>query len=215
MTLRALCVLGVLCGPIGCDGTITDRPPVQLQRNMLNQAKGKTQSASEFFADGRTMRPQEQGVVARNLKLTEDDEHLRADDPYWRGKVKGQPAKTYPPKVQVDAVLLARGRQAYDIHCAACHDRTGAGRGLVLQRPGFAPAPKLYEQRVVNLTAGEMFDAISNGQVGARPITMPGYAHQIPVADRWAIIAYVRALQRARRTKLEDLTPQEREALPK
>src|SRR3990167_9329590 len=114
--MRALVPILAVALAAGCDGTITDQPPVQLQRNMLNQAKGKTQSASEFFSDGRTMRAPVDGTVGRQLKHTEDDDQLRADDHYWRGKLKGKPAKTYPAQVQVDLALLARGRKAYDIH---------------------------------------------------------------------------------------------------
>jgi mono/diheme cytochrome c family protein len=135
------------------------------------------------------MRPPVPGTVA--VGEPKQDAHLE------RGKLGGENASTLP--LELDRELLDRGRRRYDIYCAPCHDRTGSGNGIVVQR-GLVPPPSFHDARIRAMPVGEIFNVISNGVRN-----MPSYAAQIPVRDRWAITAYVRALQVARKAGLEDV----------
>jgi mono/diheme cytochrome c family protein len=103
--------------------------------------------------------------------------------------------------------LLARGRERFNIYCSPCHDRTGDGRGMVVRR-GYQPPPSLHIDRLREAPVGHFFDVMSNG-LGA----MPDYASQIPVSDRWAISAYVKALQLSRNAPISDVPPDKRTGL--
>jgi len=167
------------------------------RQDMHDQPKAKPQSKSAFFVDGRTGRPPVEGSVGRG--------QLREDDHLYKGKVDGKFVTSFP--FAVDATVMARGQERYNIFCAPCHARTGLGNGMVVQR-GFKVAASHHLERLRNETNGYWFDVISNG-FGV----MPGHAAQIPVSDRWAIVAYVRALQLSRNAAAADLPEAEREAL--
>ena len=132
--------------------------------------------------------------------------HLDADDHLYRGLVDGAPAATFPLPITAD--VMARGRERYDIYCAPCHDVAGTGRGSVVQR-GMLPPPTFHDDRLRAMPLGEFYGVITDGVRN-----MPGYAAQIPVNDRWAIAAYVRALQRSRNATLEDIPAAERANVP-
>jgi len=168
------------------------------RQDMHDQPKGKPQSKSNFFVDGRTARLPVEGTVARG--------DLREDDHLYRGKVDGVFVTTFPFKI--DAAIMARGRERYTIFCTPCHGQTGLGNGLVVQRGFKVPAASHHLERLRNAPVGYWFDVITNG-FGV----MFGYAAQIPVKDRWAIIAYVRALQLSRNATLQDIPEAEREAV--
>ncbi len=131
---------------------------------------------------------------------------LREDDHLYRGKVDGVFVTTFPFKI--DAAVMERGRERYDIFCSPCHGTTGLGNGMVIQRGFKTPAASHHIERLRLAPLGYWFDVITNG-FGL----MYGYAAQIPVHDRWAIIAYVRALQLSRNATAEDIPEAEREAL--
>ncbi|MCB9555417.1 MAG: c-type cytochrome [Deltaproteobacteria bacterium] len=160
---------------------------------MDQQARYDPQEPNPFFEDGRAMRLDVPGTVARG--------ELNADPHYYTGKVAGAFAKTLPDQVKLTIDLLERGRERFDIYCATCHDRTGNGKGLITARGlkwGFVPPPSFHLKRIKQLPLGQLFDIASNGVR-----TMPGYRAQIPVADRWAIVSYLRALQVARTAPLD------------
>jgi hypothetical protein len=171
-------------------GKPSEDPPIHLNPNMDSQPKYEAQEESEFFEDKLTMRPPVAGTVARG--------DLREDDAYYRGKnpdgslVKGMP-------VQITMGLLQRGQERYNIYCAPCHDQTGSGQGIIIKK-GFLPPPSMHLDRIRILPDGHYYDVISNGIRN-----MPSYKHQIPVADRWAIVAYVRALQRSQNASADDV----------
>ena len=167
------------------------------RQDMHDQPKYKTLAASTFFPDGKSARPVIPGTVARG--------QLRTDDAFYRGRT-GDAAVTALP-VPISRQLLERGRQRFDIFCAPCHGRLGDGAGMVVQR-GFRPPPSLHIDRLREAPVGHFFDVVSNG-FGA----MPGYASRIPAADRWAIIAYVRALQLSQNARLEDVGADQRKLL--
>ena len=164
---------------------------------MHNQPKFRPLRASEFFGDARSARPQVEGTVARG--------HLEDDELLNTGKIDGKAVDLFP--FPVTAVTMARGRERYDVFCSPCHGRTGLGDGMVVRR-GLRKPPSHVIDRLRAAPAGYLFDVITNG-FGA----MPDYRAQIPVPDRWAIVAYMRALQLSAHAALADLPPADRAAL--
>jgi mono/diheme cytochrome c family protein len=167
------------------------------RQDMHDQPKFIPLRESGFFADRRSGRPLVEGTVARG-KLGED-ELLNT------GKVNGQPADTFP--FPVSAGVLARGRERFDIFCSPCHGRSGSGEGMIVRR-GYKRPPSFHIDRLRDMPAGYFFDVIANG-FGA----MPDYRAQISVRDRWAIVAYVRALQLSGHATIDDVPPSERPKL--
>ena len=145
--------------------------------------------ASTFFANGASARPFVANTVARGT--------LRQDEHLYQGKVNGQLADTFP--MPVTAEVMARGQERYNVYCTPCHGRTGQGNGVVVQR-GFRAPPSYHEERLRTAPAGYFFDVMTNG-FGA----MQDYASQVSVADRWAIAAYIRALQLSQRATIDDV----------
>ena len=195
------CALGLLSA---CRGMPSKEPPVHLNRNMDTQDKYKPQRISTLFEDGRTMRPQVEGTVGRELLettygvdidgLNNDDRYLRDNDAYWRGvNEDGSTLESIPSPLKVDMAFLERGQQRYNIYCTPCHGIAGYGNGPVKKRAGL-PVPSYHDKYKRALTAGHIYGVISNGSQSG---LMMGYKHQIPVKDRWAIVAYVRALQKS------------------
>ncbi len=166
----------------GCwRGATSPRPPWHPNPNMDNQPKYRPQAASAFFYDGATMRPPVAGTVARG--------ELRHDTAFYTGlEADGVPVAAMP--IEVDEALIERGRERYDIYCAPCHHRRGNGKGMLWDRAQIKSAD-LHEERLRAASDGQMFDVITNG-LGM----MSGYRYPIPAGDRWAIIAYVRRLQK-------------------
>jgi len=171
------CVLATGC----TRGSTSSRPPIHLNPNMDDQPKAQAQEASAFFADGKVMRSPVPGTVARG--------DLEADPAVATGVgPDGAPVASSP--VPIDAHLLARGAARYQIYCQPCHGASGNGKSMLRERAG-VPTADLLEDRLREVPDGYIFDVVSHG-FGL----MPSYAYQIPVADRWAIIAHVRELQR-------------------
>ncbi len=164
---------------------------------MHDQPRYEPLERSGFFKDQRAARPLPAGTVARG--------QLRADQHFYEGRVGGRPATELP--VPATAALLARGQERYGIYCTPCHDRTGSGRGMIVQR-GYPAPSSFHVERLREATPGYFFDAITRG-FGV----MPSYAVQIPPQDRWAIIAYIRALQLSQHASVDDVPAVERGAL--
>jgi mono/diheme cytochrome c family protein len=149
------------------------------RQDMHDQPKYEPLEASNFFPDGQTSRPLVEGTVARG--------QLREDEHFYTGKIGGQLATTFPAPVTRDVV--DRGQERYNIYCAPCHDRVGRGEGMIVQR-GYRQPQSFHIDRLREAPPGHFFDANTNG-FGA----MPDYRAQIRPEDRWAIVAYIRALQ--------------------
>jgi mono/diheme cytochrome c family protein len=149
------------------------------RQDMHDQPKYKPFRQSEFFADGQAMRPFVPGTVAQGT--------LREDEAYFAGR-SGDDFVTKIP-VAVTAALLERGRTEFQVFCSPCHGRTGMGDGMIVRR-GFKRPGSYHVDRLRQMPIGYFFDVISKGY-GA----MSNYASQVPVEDRWAIAAYIRALQ--------------------
>ena len=167
------------------------------QQEMAKQPRYEPLDKSEFFDDQRAARPLVEGTVARGF--------LREDDHLYRGLVDGKPADAFP--FPIDKQALLRGRERYNIFCAPCHDQLGTGQGMIVRR-GYQAPPSFHSDRLRQTEAGMFFQHITHGLRA-----MPDYAQQISPEDRWAIIAYVRALQLSQNTRLSDLTEQERGSL--
>ena len=167
------------------------------RQEMYDQPKYKTLGESNFYSDRRASRPLPEGTVARGW--------LRADPRLSEGK-DGRMLVTALP-MPLTRELLLRGRERYNIFCAPCHDRAGAGRGMVVRR-GYQPPPSFHVERLRDAPVGHFFDVVTNG-LGA----MPDYASQIPVEDRWAIAAYVKALQFSQYAPASDVPPEKRAGL--
>jgi mono/diheme cytochrome c family protein len=167
------------------------------RQDMHDQPKYRPLESSAFFPDGRASRPVVEGTVARG--------QLGEDAAWTTGRVGKEWVRTAP--VPFTAERLARGRERFDIFCSPCHDRVGTGGGMVVQR-GFKRPPSFHIDRLRQAGDGYFFETITLG-FG----TMPSYATQIPVDDRWAIVAYVRALQLSQGATLADVPADERARL--
>ena len=188
-----LAALGSAVLLAGCQGDTARLPPVHLVQNMDQQKRFDPQEPNEFFDDGRAMRLPVEGTVARG--------ELADDDHRYRGRIGTEYANTIPIKVTVD--LIEHGRSRYNIYCAPCHDHAGTGQGVVAKRGlkhGMVPVPNLHDRRLRAMRVGQIFATISDGARG-----MPAYGAQIPVDDRWAVVAYVRAIQIARSASARQL----------
>jgi mono/diheme cytochrome c family protein len=166
----------------GCArGCTSSRPPIHLNPSMDNQPKVRAQAASTFFYNGAAMREPVPGTVAIG--------GLKEDTPFFTGKgADGQFVATSP--VPVNDTVVERGRERYRIYCQPCHDARGDGKGILFQR-GNVPTASLHQEKYLTYTDGQIFDVITNG-FGL----MSGYRWPIATADRWAIVSYVRVLQR-------------------
>ena len=175
---------------LGCArGQPRDQRPLMIVPDMEFQKKLKAQGYTPLFEDGRTMRTPPPGTVAQGT--------LHADKPYFEGKNAGEFIRFNPREITPE--LLGRGQERFDIYCAPCHDRTGGGKGIVVGY-GLGPPPSFHQDRVREFAEGYIFDVITNGVRN-----MPAYGAQIPVEDRWAIVAYFRALQRSQHATLDDV----------
>ena len=186
LTLIILLTLAFLI-LISCRGQLTESPPIHLNPNMDMQSKYKAQKLSK--------NPPENTVPWGRYSVTSEsskrEDFLRAEKDVYEGlRNDGSFIQKIPRQYQVDKKFLARGQERFDIYCAVCHDRVGTGKGTVASR-GIGVVPNFRDDRFRTMGDGEIFNTISKGK-GA----MPAYATQIEVDDRWAIIAYIRALQR-------------------
>ena len=170
---------------------------VACRQDMHDAPRYEPLEASAFFDNGGSARTLVANTVPRG--------YLREDELLYSGKLSGQFANTFPKAVTAD--VMARGQERYDVFCSPCHGRTGVGNGMIVQR-GFRQPPSYGEQRLRDAPAGYFFDVMTNG-FGA----MQDYAAQVPVADRWAIVAYIRALQLSMNATVADVPAERRSDL--
>ncbi len=180
-------------------------------QDMADQPHIEPLETSEFF-EGQSARPLVIGTVARG--------NLRTDTVFYEGRRNGRLITEFPIQTVADRLeiagseeevmlgILKRGRERFDIYCAPCHDRTGSGQGMVVQR-GFPAPPSFHIDRLRTAPVGLFYDVMTKG-FGR----MPDYASQIPPEDRWAIAAYLRALQLSQNANADELPESDREALP-
>ena len=199
--ITTFALIVVLLVTSGCfQGRPSSREPIHLNPNMDQQEKYRPQAESNYFEDGATMRPIVEGTVARGL--------LKEDTEYHFGKdAKGNFINTFPKQINVTMELLQRGQERYNIYCTPCHGRIGNGRGIVVEK-GMLPPPSFHSDSIKVYPNGRVFDVITNGVRN-----MPPYKYQIPVEDRWAIIAFFKALQRSQNATIQDVPQSERGSL--
>jgi mono/diheme cytochrome c family protein len=162
---------------------------VGCRQDMQDEPKFFPQRGTSFYADGRSVRPQVENTVARN--------QLHEDAYFYTGLANGKEGDGLP--FPVTAQVLARGQERYNVYCTPCHSRVGNGAGMIVQR-GYAPAGNFHTARLETAPLGHFFHVISNGY-GA----MPDYSAQIVPADRWAIVAYIKALQLSQKATQADV----------
>ncbi len=186
-TLIVLLVVSIA----GCRGSFSRRPPIELFPDMVRQPKVRPQTPDPVFADGRGSRLPVAGTVARGQPFE--------DTPYHTGRIPGTTNFVETLPVPVTAELLKRGQERYTIHCAVCHGAGGDGKGIIAkyQMAGMA---NFHDKRLVGLPDGDLFNTITYGKTLMQP-----YGANVDIADRWAIVAYVRALERSRLASLEDV----------
>lgn len=190
--LATFFVVVLTVGILGFRGSISSKPPLEVFPDMDRQPKLRPQESSNFFADGRVERPLPAGVVARG--------NLRADAAVYQGRTAGgEWVRGIPSPLTVDARFLQRGRERFNISCAPCHGKLGDGNGIT-KSYGMGATPTFHDDRIRTMAEGEIFNTITNGKA-----TMMGYADKVVPEDRWAIIAYVRALQRAQHGSVADV----------
>ncbi len=181
VTLRKLSSLGLLLILAGC------------RQEMYDQSRVKPMAQSDFYSDLRTARTPVDGTVARG--------QLHEDTYLYTGKIGANPGDYMP--FAITEADLARGRERFNIYCAPCHSRLGDGNGMVVQR-GYKHPPTYHQERLRKAPLGYFFDVMTNG-FGA----MPDYSSQIPVEDRWRIVAYIRALQLSQNATQADIAGQQ------
>ncbi len=191
-TIFIVALLGAMA-LAGCRGGVSEKPPIHLNPNMDDQERFEAQEANPFFADGRAMRQPVFGTVARGM--------LKEDTRFFKGQeADGSYVLDIPVPITREFVL--RGRERYNIYCAVCHGKAGDGQGIVMAGGYGIMSIGYHNNRLRQIENGYLYDVIANGVR-----TMPAYGQQIPVADRWAITAYVRALQLSQDATADDIPP--------
>lgn len=184
----------------GCRGTESELPPIHPNLNMDFQQKYDPQEASSFFADGRAMRQPVPGTVPQGF--------LREDAELHFGETGAGQLATRNP-LPMTRELLVRGRERYNIYCTPCHGAAGYGDGIIISgQYGYTPAPSYHTEQLREVSDGYLYQVITNGVR-----TMPPYGYMIPVADRWAIVAYIRVLQRSQNAGSGDVPAEIRTAV--
>jgi mono/diheme cytochrome c family protein len=243
LMIGALAACVALLPPLwiaGVRASTSAAPRLYVFSEMFFQPKFKPQTPSTLFTDGRAMRPPVPGTVARG-ELQADERFYRGVQPGERPATKTKPGASPEPKetndsqgpkeskepsepeepnwvqqmpVEVTPELMKRGRLQFNVYCATCHGRAGDGDGLVsqraklLQQGTWLSPTSLHADAVRQQPVGKLYNTITNGVR-----KMPGYGRQIPVLDRWAVVLYVRALQRSQRGSLDDVPVEERREL--
>jgi mono/diheme cytochrome c family protein len=207
--LFAVLVLIVL-GVAGRQGDLFRHRPLQIFPDMKRQLKLRPQTPNGFFASGLSSQLPPPGTIAQAKPITVGGREVYPfeDMPVNTGRKPGTTNFVELNPYAVTGGLLARGQQRFTIYCSPCHGQTGEGNGITKKIGAMAVVANLHDKRIVELADGEIFNTVSYGK-----LNMQGYAPQIGVEDRWAIIAYLRALQLSRLGSVDDLTPETRAKL--
>ena len=202
-------VVVLLVSVMGFRGSPSTRPPLEVFPDMDHQAKYKPQAESKFFADRRADRPLPAGTVPFGRDANhEDPAFLRADDAHYAGKAAdGSFVRGFPKDIEVTRAFVERGQNRFQIYCSPCHGQLGDGNGIT-KSYGMLTVPSYHDDRIRNMPEGEIFNTITNGKN-----TMMPYADKLSPDDRWAVVAYVRALQRAAHGSINDVPTEQRGGL--
>lgn len=194
INLLLLCIFVLIAG---CRGYRSEKPPVHINPNLDHQAKFKAQSFTEHPPEG-TVPWGPVNPVEQTHPLQKRDYSASNDSAIFTGKDKNGNFVSRIP-LRVDEKLMDKGQERFNIYCAVCHDKVGTGKSIVVKR-GFVPPPNLSDVRLKQVADGYIFDVITNGVRN-----MASYKKQTTVEERWAIVAYVRALQNASSVQVSNL----------
>ena len=195
----------------GQRGDLTRRTPFEVFDDMDRQQKLLPMKPNGFFANGRSSQPHPAGTIERSTPIQTATGPVMPfeDAPVNTGMIPGTTNFVALNPLAINAEMLKRGQQRYAISCSPCHSQTGDGNGIT-KKYGMAVVGNLHDKRMVEMGDGELFHVISHGRN-----LMQGYASVVEVEDRWAIVAYVRALQLARLGTLDDVPEAQRATLTK
>jgi mono/diheme cytochrome c family protein len=210
LILFAVCVVA-LVAIAGKRGSLSRRTPIEVFPDMDRQLKLRPQQPNAFFANGLSSQLPVPGTIARGQPIQTLAGPVLAfqDSPVNTGRLTGTTNFVETNPLAVSGVLLQRGQERFTIHCASCHGATGDGNSIT-KKLGMAVVANLHDKRIVEMPDGEIFNTITHGKS-----LMQAYAAQVPVEDRWAIIAYVRALQLSWLGSADDLPAELRDKLTK
>jgi hypothetical protein len=197
-------------GMLGFQGSLMRKPPFELFPDMDRQAKLRPQEPNRFFANGVSSQLPPVGTIARSVPIQTVNGPVYAfeDSPVNTGRITGTTNFIETNPLPFNQALLARGRDRFDIYCAPCHGRLGDGNGIT-KKIGVMPAvANLHDKRIVELADGEIFNTVSNGKG-----LMGAVGPMLQAQDRWAVIAYLRALQLSWLGMKDDLPPAEQATL--
>ena len=200
----------VVVGVAGRRGDLTRNRPIQIFPDMKRQLKLRPQTANGFFANGLSSQLPQPGTISQEKSMLVGGKEVYSveDAPVNTGRVTGATNYIELNAFPVTEQLLTRGHRQFNIYCAPCHGQTGEGNGITKKIGAMAVVANLHDQRIVKLADGEIFNTASNGKG-----VMQGYAAQISKEDRWAIVAYLRALQLSHLGVADDLAPETRAKL--
>ena len=190
----------------GVQGRFSRKPPLEVFSDMDRQLKLRPQKPFDFFTNGVSSQLPPAGTVARGkpIQTVNGPVYAFEDSPVNTGRVTGTTNFIDTNPVPVDAALLARGRQRFDIYCAPCHGKLGDGNGITKKIGDMPAVANLHDKRIVEMADGEIFNTITHGKG-----LMGAYGPLVPTKDRWAIVAYLRALQLSQLGTADDLPADE------
>jgi hypothetical protein len=211
LLIFAVCVLAIV-GIAGKRGSLSRKPPLYLFPDMRRQLKLRPQQANDFFINGVSSQLPVPGTLARGKPIRTADGlvYPYQDAPVHSGRVTGTTNFVENNPMQVTAQLLQRGQQRFTIYCSPCHGQEADGNGITKKLGAMAVVANLHDKRIVEMADGEIFHVITNGRN-----LMGAYGPNVPVEDRWAIIAYLRAVQLSWLGAAEDVPQELRGSLKK
>ena len=197
-------------GIAGFRGGLSRKPPIEIFADMDQQPKLQPQRPAAVVANGVSSQLPVPGTVARTqpIRTVDGPVYLFQDAPVNTGRIVGTTNFIETNPLPVDGHLLARGRDRFDIYCSPCHGRLGDGNGITKKIGDMPAVANLHDERIVTMTDGEIFNTITHGKN-----TMGAYGPLIPTQDRWAIVAYLRALQLSWLGTTNDLSAVQQAAL--
>jgi mono/diheme cytochrome c family protein len=214
-TLISIALIGaalgaVAVGILGFQGKLSRKPPLELFPDMDRQAKLRPMEPNRFFANGVSSQLPPDGTVARGepIQTLSGPVYAFEDSPVNTGRTAGSTNFVETNPLPVDEALLRRGHERFDIYCSPCHGRLADGNGITKKLGLMAAVANLHDKRIVEMPDGEIFNTITHGKA-----TMGAVGPQLPTADRWAVIAYLRALQLSALGTKDDLTPAQQAGL--
>ena len=197
-------------GTLGLQGKMSRQPPTELFPDMDRQAKLRPMEPNHFYANGISSQLPPAGTIARSeaIQTANGAVYRFEDSPFNTGHLAGSTNYVESNPLVVNLELIQRGRERFDIYCAPCHGKSGDGNGITKKLNVMPTVANLHDKRLIEMTDGEIFNTITHGKS-----TMGAVGPLIPEEDRWAVVAYLRALQLSWLGTKDDLTPAQKAVL--